>query len=75
MIDLNNIRSGLNFILMHHDDGCLALETQRSSDCSCNPISEIATQRRFMAAVAQTRQQRRKAEREAQKALRKAGRK
>ena len=74
MIDLN-IRPGLNFILMSHDDGCPAFETQRASDCTCNPISEITTQRRFMAAVQQTRQQRRKAAREAQKAIKKAGRK
>ena len=71
MIDLN-IRSGLNFILVRHDAGCLARETQRDSDCSCDPITEITTQRRFMAAVQQTRQQRRKAAREAEKAIKKA---
>jgi hypothetical protein len=72
MIDLNNIRPGLNFIFMRHDDGCPALETQRASDCSCDPITETTTQRRFMAAIQQTRQQRRKAEREAEKAIKKA---
>jgi hypothetical protein len=63
---------GVHFVLMKHDAGCPAKETQSMFDCVCEPELEITTQAGWVAAVNQTRAERRRAEREAAKALRTA---
>ena len=68
-------RGAVNFVLMRHDAGCPAIESQSALDCTCDPEFETTTQDGWLAAVNQTRAERRKAQREAEKALRKARRK
>lgn len=68
------LRPGLHFALMRHDDHCQAQESQSALDCTCGAELEIVDEAQFLSAVGQTRQQRRRAEREAAKAMRKAKR-
>ena len=65
---------GVHFVLMRHDADCPAKETQSIADCTCDAEFEITAQAGWVAAVNQTRRERRQAEREAAKALRKARR-
>jgi hypothetical protein len=65
---------GVHFVLMRHDADCPAKVTQSIADCICDAELEITTQTKWVAAVNQTRAERRRAEREAAKALRKARR-
>ena len=63
---------GLRFLVMRHDAWCPAIESQRATDCRCKPIKQVMTEAGWAAAVATTRSRRRKAAREAAKAVRKA---
>ncbi len=63
---------GVYFTLMRHDGDCPAIETQRAGDCRCSPIAESVSEAAWLASVRLTRAQRRKAERAAAKAMRRA---
>ena len=65
---------GVSFVVMRHDALCPALESENTLDCTCKAEFELTTARRFVDAVARTRAERRKAEREAAKAMRRAAR-
>ena len=69
MIDLS--KPGMHFINMLHDYGCPAIDSQSAFDCQCNAeITEVSEQA-WLKGVELGRKQRRKAAREAAKALRK----
>jgi hypothetical protein len=74
MTDLNLKRGEVNFVLMKHDADCPAKETQSMLDCRCEAEFEITSEAGWISAVKQTRAERRKAQREAEKVLRKARR-
>ncbi len=67
-----DLKPGVYYVVVHHDDHCQAQDTQSLCDCICNAEVEHTTEADFIAAVNQTRRQRREAERAAAKALRKA---
>lgn len=70
---IGELKSGeLNFIEMRHDAGCPSTETQSASDCTCNPEFALVTEKKWLAGVKKTRMERRKAKRQADKAIRKA---
>jgi hypothetical protein len=75
MIDLNNIKPGVNFLVMRHDNHCPAIESNRTEDCACSPDLDLVGEPEFKSAVAQNRKQRRAAERATKHAIKKAGRK
>ena len=77
MIDLNNLKPGLNFFLARHDDYCPAIISQVMTDCVCGAEVEInpVTEKEFNSSMRVSRKQRRAAEREAARAMRKAARK
>lgn len=66
------MKPGLHFMLIEHDKGCLTPATLCESDCTCSPTPKIVTESRFLGAIEQTRRVRRKAARQAEKALHKA---
>jgi hypothetical protein len=74
MIDLNNLKPGLNYCLIDHDDFCPAIISQVSTDCVCGSSAEIRTvgEQEFINSVNLNRSQRRAAERAAARAMRKA---
>ena len=67
----------VNYFLADHDDFCPAIINQCMADCSCGTGVEIraVSEREYIRAVKLTRSQRRAAEREAARAMRKAARK
>ncbi len=69
MIDLS--KPGMHFMNMSHDPGCPALDSQSALDCRCNPEFELVSEQDWLKGVEKTRKQRRKAAREAAKAMRK----
>ena len=71
MID---IKPGIHYVLMRHDADCPARLSQSMLDCRCEAEFEITSEAGWISAVNQTRAERRKAQREAEKVLRKARR-
>lgn len=67
-------KPGVNYVLVKHDRGCPG-SWGEADKCCCSPEIELTTEPNFIAAVHQTRAQRRKAQREAAKAVARAARK
>lgn len=67
----------LAFLNVKHDNNCLTILTQDGADCTCKELDYEfhSSPQRFSASIALGRTARRKAAREAAKALRNAGRK
>jgi len=59
------------FALLYHEPTCYSLATRRSLDCQCNQTIVMTTEEDFKAFVFKSRSDRRKAKREAEKAIRK----
>jgi hypothetical protein len=59
------------FALLYHEPTCLSLVTRRSLDCQCNQTIVMTTEEGFRAVFCKSRRDRRKAKREAEKAIRK----
>lgn len=71
MIDL--LKKGeVNFMEMRHDVGCPSIESLSSLDCTCSPEFALVSEKQWLKLVNQTRKERRKAQRAAEKAIRKA---
>ena len=64
----------VNFAVVKHDDGCPTLLSGNGFDCECNPTMELVKEKHWVDVVVRDRKARRKAEREAAKAMRKAAR-
>lgn len=60
---------GVLFAVVRHDAGCPALDSERSADCLCAAVLELTTHAGFAAALAQTCEQVRAAQREAARAI------
>ena len=71
MIDLLNLKPGVNYLNMSHDYGCPSIDSQCAFDCTCSPELSLVTEKEWLKGVNQTRKQRRKAARAAQKAMKK----
>jgi hypothetical protein len=65
----------VSFVEVRHDAWCRAQWTQCSSDCCCNPETVLVDEQTFVAGVQRwNRARRRAAEREARRAIKRAGR-
>jgi hypothetical protein len=62
---------GLQFIQMIHADYCPSIMDQNSWSCICNPEISTVSESVWRAGLAQTRKERREAERQAEKLIRK----
>jgi hypothetical protein len=71
MIDLLNLKPGVNYLNMSHDYGCPSIDSQSALDCTCSPEFALVSEEQWLKDVNQTRKQRRKAARAAQKAMKK----
>jgi hypothetical protein len=69
----NQLSPGVHFMSVYHDDHCQTLVTGAGSDCDCDPTTEVhRDEARFLKTATMNRASRRKAAREAEKAIRKA---
>lgn len=68
----DDLPPGLVFVDMRHDAWCPTLASGNGNDCQCRPEVAFTDEKRFVRTVVQGRRERRKAEREAAKALRRA---
>jgi hypothetical protein len=59
------------FALLYHEPTCLSLVTRSSLDCKCNQKLVMTDEEGFRSAFHKSRTDRRKAKREAEKAIRK----
>ena len=60
------------FALLYHEPTCYSLVTRRSLDCGCGQTIVMVSEDEFKSVVFKSRSDRRKAKREAEKAIRKA---
>ena len=68
---LNLLKPGMNFIQMKHDLDCPSIDSQSAADCTCKPDLGLVSEKAWISGIQKDRKARRKAAREAEKALRK----